>query len=188
MPVKQPSAHLKTKTEKTSSPSAKPTIANSPVNSLKRRSSHKNLSDDSLNAGMSRQSNKQIPVVPTAEAVPIWLHNLYHIHRYSSMGAFLLVATTLVIYGFTVYSQELWSNSYRRLKNLQRYERQLNTTNATLTSKMAQEAEKPKTGLVSPTPQGTIFLPSASPDPISQSSKTILNSELQLQTPAPLGY
>ena len=72
------------------------------------------------------------------------------------------MAATLIVYGWTVYSQELWSQSYRKLQNLQRHERQLNTTNATLTNKMAEEAEQPGTELVSPTSAGTIFLPPAS--------------------------
>ncbi|QLE55263.1 hypothetical protein [Nostoc sp. TCL26-01] len=97
-------------------------------------------------------------VVSTAKTTPLWLQRLYAIHRYSSIAGFALVTTTLAVYGFTVYTQELWSQSYHRLQKLQRDERQITTTNAILTNKMAEEAERQSAGLVSPTPSRTIFL------------------------------
>ncbi|MEH1935096.1 MAG: hypothetical protein V7L14_15650 [Nostoc sp.] len=132
-----------------------------------------------------------LPTMPNSGATPLWLLRLYTFHRYSTVLAFLLVASTLAVYGWTVYSQELWSQSYRRLQSLQRHERLLMTTNATLTNKMAQEAEQPTTGLVSPTPQGMIFLPPASYSPkpaSSNTTNTTPNSQTQQQTLSPLGY
>jgi len=99
-----------------------------------------------------------VSVVPTAKALPLWLQQLHSIHRYSSIAAFLLVAAALGVYGLTVYTQELWGQTYSRLQKLQRDERQITTTNATLTHKMAEEAETQSAGLVSPTPARTIFL------------------------------
>ncbi|MFK0729906.1 MAG: hypothetical protein ACFKPT_17525 [Gloeotrichia echinulata GP01] len=130
----------------------------------------------------------RLPVMPSSEASPLWLLRLYTLHRYSSVVAFLLVAATLMVYGWTVYSQELWSQGYRRLQNLQRHERQLTTTNATLTNKMANEAEQPAAGLVSPTPGKTIFLPPASGSPDSTPPSTIPNSPSQESTSSSLGY
>jgi hypothetical protein len=130
----------------------------------------------------------RLPTMPNSGAAPLWLLRLYTFHRYSTVLAFLLVASTLAVYGWTVYSQELWSKSYRRLQNLQRHERLLTTTNATLTNKMAKEAEQPTAGLVLPTPQGMIFLPPASHSPKTASSNTTPNSETQQQTLSPLGY
>ncbi|MBW4613509.1 MAG: hypothetical protein KME21_09525 [Desmonostoc vinosum HA7617-LM4] len=129
-----------------------------------------------------------LPVMPNSGALPLWLLRLYSLHRYSSVVAFLFVAAALVAYGWTVYSQELWSQTYRRLHNLQRYERQLTTNNATLTNKIAKEAEAPTSGLVSPSPKEAIFLPptSHSSNPISSAIKP--NSQTQQQTPSPLGY
>ncbi|YAF96792.1 MAG: hypothetical protein AB3A66_03710 [Nodularia sp. CChRGM 3473] len=130
------------------------------------------------------------PVMSTSGAAPSWLLRLYTSHRYSSIVTFFLVATTLVVYGWTVYSQELWSQGYRRLQSLQLHERHLTTTNATLKNKMAEEAEKQAAGLVSPTPARTIFLPSASPShsPHPTPVNTTPNPPTQQQTPSPLGY
>jgi hypothetical protein len=130
----------------------------------------------------------RLPTMPNSRATPLWLLRLYTFHRYSSVLTFLLVASTLAVYGWTVYSQELWSQSYRRLHKLQRHERLLTTTNATLTNKMADEAEKPTAGLISPTPQGLIFLPPASHSPKPELSNTTPNLETQQQTLSPLGY
>lgn len=133
----------------------------------------------------------RLPVMPNSSAAPVWLLRLYTSHRYSSVVTFLLVTSALVVYGWTVYSQELWGQGYRRLQNLQLYERQLTTTNATLKNKMAEEAEKQTSGLVSPTPDRTLFLPasppSSSPHPISPAITP--NPQIQQQsTSSPLGY
>jgi hypothetical protein len=136
----------------------------------------------------SKSESLNLPVVPTAEALPTWLLRLYTFHRYSSIVTFFLVAVALVVYGWTVYSQEMWSKDFRRLQNLQRNERQLTTTNAMLKNKMAEEAEKTTTGLVSPTPDRTIFLPSVSHTPHPKPAETKPNSPKQQPTSSPLGY
>ncbi|MFH7026921.1 MAG: hypothetical protein ACHBN1_16295 [Heteroscytonema crispum UTEX LB 1556] len=127
--------------------------------------------------------------MPNSDSAPVWLLRLHILHRYSSIVAFLLVAAMLVTYGWTVYSQQLWSQAYRRLQNLQRHERQLTTTNEVIKNKMAVEAERPGAGLVSPTPAGAIFLRPA-PHSLNQAEPTATtpNSEPQQQTPFSLGY
>jgi hypothetical protein len=133
------------------------------------------------------QSNERLQMMPPTASLPIWLMRLYAVNRYSAVVAFLFVVAALVVYGWTVYSQEMWSQAYRRLQSLQRHERQLTTTNASLTSKMAEEGENPTMGLVSPSPKGTIFLPLAPSSPKSASSVPVPNSESQQQKPLP-GY
>ncbi|MGM3304503.1 hypothetical protein ACSQ6I_00685 [Anabaena sp. WFMT] len=144
--------------------------------------------DDGKKAVSNIHGQSRLPMMPTAGAAPVWLLRLHSVYRYSSAAAFLFVAATLVVYGWTVYSQELWSQAYRTLQSLQRNERQLTTTNATLTSKMAEEAEQAAAGLVSPSPGGTIFLPPTSNRPNSLSSTTVPNTETQIQPKSPMGY
>lgn len=182
------------------------TLPTEPVPSKRQRRSSKNVSVNTTNApikptsgsklkGQSTAADKNqrlgflgLPVMPSSEALPLWLLRFYTVHRYSSGVAFLLVAATLMIYGWTVYSQELWSQGYRRLQNLQRHERQLKTTNATLTNKMAKEAEKAGAGLVSPTPGRTIFLPPASDSSQAAFPSTMPYSPNQGSTSSSLGY
>jgi hypothetical protein len=70
---------------------------------------------------------------------------------------------------------------------LERYERQLMTTNEVLKNQMAKEAERPPAKLVSPTPAGMVFLKRApvEPNPVLN---TTPNSEIQQQTSNPVGY
>jgi hypothetical protein len=132
----------------------------------------------------NQQKLASIPVVPPADTTPLWLLRLHSTHRNSSILAFVLVTITLVVYGWTVYSQQIWGQSYRRLQNLQRHERQLMTTTEVLKNKMAQEAEKEPSQLVSPTPSRMIFL---SPAPVTPNPEP--NSiEIHQQSVNPIGY
>ncbi|MEM9923814.1 MAG: hypothetical protein AAF915_08710 [Cyanobacteria bacterium P01_D01_bin.50] len=115
------------------------------------------------NKSREYKNQKAIPVMPDGSKVPIWLMRWNSFHRKTSIVTFLLVATTLIVYGWTVYSQHLWSRSYKQLQELQRDERQLTKHDEMLKHKMAQEAEKPRSGLVSPTPANTIFLQETTP-------------------------
>ena len=188
---KRQSARLESTVQNTS------TVA-TPTSSLptkRQRHSSKNLSlpltpprQNLQTSQVSHITGQSMPIVPTATAMPLWLLRLHTLHRHSSIIAFLLVAAALVAYGCTVYTQEMWGKSYGRLQELQRHERQMTTTNATLTNKIAEEAEKSKMGLVSPTPANTIFLPSASDQSDVPSPSTKPNSEIQSPTSSPLGY
>lgn len=152
------------------------------------RTAHSTVNNNQeLSTTATGQNSDRLPIMSPTASLPMWLLRLYVINRFSAVVAFLFVAAALVIYGWTVYSQEMWSQTYRRLQSLQRHERQLTTTNATLTSKMAEEGEKPEMGLVPPAPQGTIFLQIAPHAPKSQSSSPAAASESQQPEPLP-GY
>ncbi len=141
----------------------------------------------SLTSKLPPRESGVMPTMSTSTSTPIWLLRLSMCHRYSSVVAFLFVAATLSVYGWTVYSQELWGKAYQRVQNLHRYERQLTTTNATLTNKLANEAEQPTTGLVSPNPEGTIFLTPASRRPHPRYPQTS-DFDQHTQNQSPLGY
>ncbi|HYW21405.1 MAG TPA: hypothetical protein VE956_19315 [Nodularia sp. (in: cyanobacteria)] len=160
-----------------------PELAKQPVSHLKSQS-------NTITQKNQKSGEGSLPVMSTSGAAPFWLLRLYTSQRYSSVLTFLLVTATLFLYGWTVYSQELWSQGYNRLQNLQLYERQLTTTNATLKNKMAEEAEQEAAGLVSPTPARTIFLPTASPSNHSDPTRlsTQPNLETQQNSASPLGY
>ncbi|WP_427159962.1 hypothetical protein ACQFX9_29000 [Aliinostoc sp. HNIBRCY26] len=136
----------------------------------------------------TKSESLDLPVVPNAQVMPLWLLRLNALHRHSSIIAFLLVSSVLAVYGWTVYAQELWGQNYRRLQNLQRYERQMTTTNATLKNKMAEEAEKSSTGLVSPSPANSVFLSTTSPPTPLKSPDKKPTSETKQPTSSPMAY
>jgi len=76
--------------------------------------------------------------------------------RFSGV-TFLLVTAMLTVYGWTVYSQNIWNQAYQKARILQRHERQLTTTNEVLKNQMALQAEQPAT-LVRQSCQVVIFL------------------------------
>ena len=120
------------------------------------------------------------------ETQPLWLSSLLFLQRSSDVITFLLVAATLTIYSWTVYTQQQWSQEYGKLQKLQRDERQLTTANAVIKDQLAQQAEKPGTGLVPPTQANTIFLQPAPQRPFH----TAPNQSTEPEPPQlpPLGY
>lgn len=136
----------------------------------------------------NREKRKgSIPAIPDSAKIPEWLLRWQGIHFYSSIIAFVLVSSALVVYGWTVYSQQLWSQSYRQLQNLQRQERELRTNNEALKNKIAQEASQPSAKLVSPTPSTMIFMHPAPLDS-KPTPPTTTPPETQQQSVNPLGY
>ncbi|MBW4668484.1 MAG: hypothetical protein KME60_13920 [Cyanomargarita calcarea GSE-NOS-MK-12-04C] len=138
---------------------------------------------------INKNKNSRLPIMPSNESGPMWLLRLQILNRHSSLLAFLMVATMLVVYGWTVYSQQLWSQSSKRLQSLQRQERQLMATDAALKEQMAKEAQKAPNGLVSPTPGNMIFLPPSAPGSPNQVPSTLgQKTEAEQQTLTPVGY
>lgn len=130
---------------------------------------------------------KTVPILPNSQSSPLWLLRLSTWQHRSSVATFLLVVATLIIYGWTVYSQQMWSQSYRKLLTLQRDERQLTTTNEVLKNNMAQQAEDQAMGLVPPNPATTIFLSSAQERSTAAVPASKRSAETQ-QNRIPLGY
>ncbi len=149
-----------------------------------------------VSSSSSKQKTNRMPLMPPGDALPMWLLKLNSLHRYSGIATFLLVTSTLVVYGWTVYSQQLWGQTYRKIQNLQRQERQLTTTNEVLKNRAATQAERPTSGLVPPSPSGQIFLSPAPDNPPSQnllqnpsqSSLTPPSNAQPQNSPPPLGY
>jgi hypothetical protein len=116
---------------------------------------------------------------------PVWLKTLLFVQRSSDVITFLLIAATLALYSWTVYTQQQWTKEYDKLQTLQRNERQLTTTNEGIKNQLAQQAEKPETGMVAPDPRNTIYL---QPAPQRQVHPPVKTVEPEPATKAPLGY
>jgi hypothetical protein len=134
------------------------------------------------------QSKAQIPVMSPRNPTPLWLLHLCKVQRYSAVVTFLLVTATLFVYGWTVYSQQRWSQAYRQLQHLQLQERQLTTTNEMLKNQMALQAGKPGTSLVSPSPSTAIFLQTPTEGHSPQTPATTTDATSVPTPPKNLGY
>jgi len=123
--------------------------------------------------------------LPSARSVPDWLRLLLLAQRGSAIATFTLVGFTLLVYGWTVYSQQLWSRQYRELEALQRQERQLTAANEALKQEIAQQAERSNSRLTLPNPSSNIFLQPAPSRPATPAAAT---SATPLAPDRPLAY
>lgn len=131
-------------------------------------------------------------VIPlsSSRTAPSWLLHLCNLQRRSYLVTFLLMAGMLAVYSWTVYSQQMWVQGYRKLGTLQRDERQLTTTNEVLKNQMSLEAEKLHTDLLPSNPADAVFLQSAPqrPSPVTTSVSAAAPTQTEQLTPLPLGY
>lgn len=139
----------------------------------------------SLDLARTRQ-DKTVVTLPSSLTKPFWLLKLCLWQRRFSAITFLLVTTTVGVYGWTVYCQQTWSQAYRKLDTLQRNERQLMTQSQQIKSYLAQQAQQPAAGLTPPDPAQTVFLPA--PTRATTPVSTTKPQDPPQLTPTPLGY
>ncbi|MBD3882247.1 hypothetical protein IFO70_10800 [Phormidium tenue FACHB-886] len=127
-----------------------------------------------------------VQALPRPQAPLPWLKALVLLQRTSSVLTFGLVVGLLVVYGWTVYTQQRWGQAFNRLEALQKQERQLMAANEVIKNQMAEQAEVPAVGLVLPEPGNTIFL---TPAPQRPPVEPEINLPPPQPIPArPLGY
>ena len=127
-----------------------------------------------------------VQTLPRPQTTPSWLKLLLVLQRTSSAFTFFLVIGLMVVYGWTVYTQQRWGRAYSRMETLQKQERQIMAANEVIKNQMAKQAETPDSGLVLPEPGNTIFL---TPAPQRPSVTPEVNLPPPQPIPArPLGY
>ncbi|PSB17930.1 hypothetical protein C7B65_17190 [Phormidesmis priestleyi ULC007] len=122
--------------------------------------------------------------LPSPDAPPRWLRSLIRVQQASLIATFTLAGAVLLVYGWTVYAQQLWGKEYQKLEQLRRSERQMTTNGEILKNKIADQAGRPGTTLVPQTPDSLIFLkpaPARNPPPAASPAP-------QASPIAPLGY
>jgi len=135
------------------------------------------------------QPNSRVPILLSSNPAPLWLLRLCSLQRRSLVVLFLLVAGMLASYGWTVYSQQKWTQAYRKLEILQRNERQLTITNEVLKNQLALQAEQADTHLLPSAPELTIFLQPAPQAASPNATSIAVNTEATAKlTPLPVGY
>jgi hypothetical protein len=124
--------------------------------------------------------------LPQAPKSPFWLRSLLKLHQGSMIVTFVLISAALTVYGWTVYSQQLWSQQYEKLMTLQRTERGMTAYGEVMKNNLAQQAQQSETNLVAQSPSNTIFL---QPAPQRPEKATATNTSQQESEPkTPLGY
>jgi hypothetical protein len=83
---------------------------------------------------------------------PFWLKALSFLERGSSVFSFFVIGAMLFVYGMSVYVPYEWTQEYRKLKQLQKDERQVIATNEIIKNQLAKQANLEGIGLVDPEP------------------------------------
>jgi len=134
---------------------------------------------DSVDLEPQTHTASKVRTLPQPRSLPAWLKLLMKVQQGSTAMSLLLMGAVLMIYGWTVFTQQRWGHEYRRWGALQKHEQQLMATNEVLKNQMAQQAENPKSGLVAPDPSSMIFLAPAALRPA-------LQPDIEASTPDPL--
>lgn len=136
---------------------------------------------------VSRTMGQNVQRLSTSrERTPGWLRSLMILQRGSDIITLIIGISTLIIYSWTVYTQQQWTQEYRKLGTLQRNERDLTTTNEIIKDHLAQQAESPGTGLVTPTAANTLWLTPAPQRQFREPQHQKSQNETLAKTP--LGY
>jgi len=126
--------------------------------------------------------------LPTHRPIPPWLRLLIQLQRGSVIVTFVLVTAALVVYGSTIYMQQHWSKEYRKLKTMQRSERQMIAAGELIKNQLIQQAEQPGSGLVPRTSEHTIVLEPAPARPPVTAPIPVVTKIEKSSDMAPLGY
>ncbi len=121
--------------------------------------------------------------LPVQDRPPQWLRSLLLIQQASVVATFVLAGSVLVVYGWTVYSQQLWGKEYQKLENLRRSERQFTTNSEVLKNQIVKQAERPGAAMVPQSPDSLVFL-----KPAPARSGTAIAPAPQASPIPPLGY
>ena len=121
--------------------------------------------------------------LPSPDASPHWLRSLIRMQQASLVATFTLAGAVLLVYGWTVYAQQLWGKEYQKLEHLRRSERQMTTSGEILKNKIADQASRPGTTLIPQAPDSLIFLKPAPTRNSAPAAKAPQSAPI-----APLGY
>lgn len=113
--------------------------------------------------GLNHPQRQQVRQFNHQNSIPVWLQSLLTIQRVAKIAFASIFGLSLIGYGYTVYTQDVWKQQHGQLRRLQVQERQQGVMNENLKQQMAKSAEDPQSELVPPDPTQILFVPSAPP-------------------------
>jgi uncharacterized protein HemX len=122
--------------------------------------SHRSTSTQQAHVS-SEQHHQRVRQINHHRSVPAWLRSLLTLQRGATIVFGLVFGLSAIGYGYTVYTQDVWKQQHRQLKQLQTQERQQGVMTENLNHQQALAAEHPKNNLLPPDPKKIVFVPSA---------------------------
>ncbi|WP_295614984.1 hypothetical protein [Chamaesiphon sp. GL140_3_metabinner_50] len=135
-------------------------------------------------AGFNQTQPRQPVRKLTPNSAPAWLKSLLTMQRGSLIIFCTLLGSIALVYGYTARTQDLWKTQHKQLKRFQTQEQQQALMNEHLKQQLAETAETKSSGLVHPTPDRIVFIPSATPRP----NKSLPTPQQQAKSKLPVGY
>jgi hypothetical protein len=103
--------------------------------------------------------------------LPRGLQRLLKVQQQVWIVTVILAVSTLVIYGWSVYSQQQWGMAYRDLDRLRRNERQLISGSEMMKNQIAEKVDAANLGLAPQVAKDVIFLQPAPAQPAAPAPK-----------------
>ncbi|PSO51324.1 MAG: hypothetical protein BRC33_00680 [Cyanobacteria bacterium SW_9_44_58] len=108
------------------------------------------------------------------KSFPLLIRVLLFLQHTSSILTLSAIAGSLIMYGLTFYTQQMWNRQYDKLQELQYYERNVTSIHEALKDEIAEQAKTTNETFVPLTPDYNLYL---EPAMISHSSETASSSQ-----------
>jgi len=135
------------------------------------------------------KANQRVQTIYNPPKLPAELKLLIFLQKSTFIFSLALITSALTIFGLTVRIPQAWDLEYKKLKTLQRQERQLIATNEIEREKLIQQTETQGSNLVYPQPENALFLSipltTDNPELITQESKP---TTISVINDSPLAY
>lgn len=128
----------------------------------------------------------QIRQLPPPQPAPVWLKSLLTVQKGATVLFGMVFGLSSIVYGYTIHTQGTWRSQHRQWDRLESQGRQQSVITENIKQKLAETAADKKSGLVAPTPQQMVFIPSAPQRPVK--SVPLTQDQTTPVTKIPTGY
>lgn len=133
--------------------------------------------------GRPNRSHLEV-VASRSQSTPLWFVLLLTLRKVSTPLVLLLTLSVLPLYGWSVYTQKTWGQTYAQLEQLKRNERNLLLQHETRLHHINENAEKNPAGLTPKGPRNTLFM-KPEPAKLPEAAPAERSSSLKM---SPIGY
>jgi hypothetical protein len=139
------------------------TKASTPADKTRRPSSPRTSSSSKTQTltPLQRYNRRPLLVLASRQTIPFWLKVLISLKQGVALSLLLSVVGVLGTYTWMADAQRQWGESYHRLRELERKERQLMDANELLKGHFADPSHQANSDLVPVDPTKAIFLKSS---------------------------
>jgi hypothetical protein len=128
----------------------------------------------------------QVRQLPPPQPAPVWLKSLLTMQKGAMVLSGILLGLSSIVYGYTIQTQGTWRSQHRQWNRLESQGRQQSVIVENIKQKLAETAADEKSGLVAPTPEQMVFIPSAPQRPVK--SVPLTQDQTTPVTKIPAGY